>query len=190
MRKIGVSLVLQAEGTELQSWPVLPYEIEYKGEKRWGATVGAQVGGDALLVDRVDYDDPPFGNPPVVSESGFFDGSQFVVTRTYGTPDYSPVRAALIGAIKVRASDIILRFCPQYKQANLTARAVELALMFPGVKGEDFDEPYRSEYLAGQAIWDAIKAVRAHSNALEAEINALPDAELQSWQQHDWPVLA
>ena len=38
------------------------------------------------------------------------------------------------------------------------------------------------------AAWDWIKSVRAHSNALEAEVGALDFAGLETWQQHDWPV--
>lgn len=84
--KIGVSLILQATGEELQSWPNLPPTITYKGETRTGAIVGAEIGGDALLVDRVLSAGPPAGDCPVVSESVAFDGSKVVVTRGYGDP--------------------------------------------------------------------------------------------------------
>lgn len=91
---VGTSLILQATGQELQSWPNLPHTIVYKGETRTGAIVGAQVGGDALLVDRVLDAPPPPGNPPVVSEASAYNGSVVVVSRQYGEVDLAPLKIA------------------------------------------------------------------------------------------------
>lgn len=95
------------------------------------------------------------------------------VVEVIDTRAVSECAARRVMQIKAEAEERILAIAPIYKQANLTARAAELALMFPGIKGEDLPEPYRSEYVAGQAIWSRIKSVRAASNEAEAQINAI-----------------
>ena len=150
--------------------------------------VGAEM-KSALLVDRVIDGNVPFGNPSVDKETIAFDGKQVVVTRTYHPVDYAPIRAALVANIKAKASEIILSYCPQHRQANLTAWAAELALTFPGTKGADLDEPHKTIWLSGMAIWTNIKLIRAHSDVLEAEVAWLQDANLAEWTQHNWPVI-
>lgn len=99
------------------------------------------------------------------------------------------LKAMRIAEIKAVAGGLILDFCPQWKQANLTAQAAELALTFPGTAGADLDEPYHTAWSAGQAIWNHIKAIRTQSDTLEAEVNALSTAEdVIAWQMHDWPT--
>jgi len=80
------------------------------------------------------------------------------------------VQAVRINSTKVEAGHRILDIAPDWMQRNLTARAAELALLYPGVKGVDLPDPERDEYLAGQAVWDAIKAIRSASNEIEAWI--------------------
>lgn len=187
MRTIGVALVDPATGAIEQVWDTLPSVITHGGEDRTGAIVGSEFSGGRLLVERI-CDDPPPGDCPVVSEQSELSGTSVIVTRVYGLPNYAAHRASMVNAVKARAGDLILAYCPQYKQANLTAQAAELALLFPSTKVEDLPEPYRTAWDAGQQIWAAIKLIRAHSNSLEAEIMALPDDQLASWQQHDWPT--
>lgn len=186
MQKIGVALVDPAMGTIEQAWPSMPAVITHAGESRTGAIVGSEFSGGRLLVERV-CDDAPTNRPIVSEQSAWVDG-RVLVTRSYGPPDYAALRAKHVAAVKANAGKLILDYCPQYKQANLTAQAAELALLFPSTKGEDLPEPHRSAWMAGQAIWDHIKLIRAHSNSLEAEIVALPDAQVEGWQQHDWPT--
>lgn len=88
--------------------------------------------------------------------------------------------AALANEIRLEARRRILNIAPEWKQANLTARAAELALLYPNVRGEDLPEPERTEYLAGQAIWDLIKTIRAASNAIEAAEAALTFDEIRN----------
>ena len=188
MNVIGASLVNLSTGEELQNWSSVPAVISHGGEDRSGAIIGSEFSGGCLLVERI-CEPAPFGSPPVVSESSKFDGEKVVVTRVYGEIDLAPIRGQLVSSVKANAASIILAYCPQYKQANLTARAAELALTYPGTAGIDLPEPYKSEWLAGSAIWNYIKAVRAHSNTLEAEINKISTAdELKNWQPHDWPT--
>lgn len=188
MNRIGFSLVDVATGEELQTWVAMPSVVSHGGEDRTGAIVGAEFSGGALLVERF-CGSPPFGEPAVLSESATFDGSKVIVSRKYADPDLGLIRANLISKVKAEAGALILAYCPQYKQANLTARAAELALTFPGTAGLDLPEPYRSEFLMGQAIWDHIKSIRAHSDVMETEINNLSSPEeLRGWKAHDWPT--
>ncbi len=185
MQKIGVALVDPATGTIEQEWPSMPAAITHAGEERTGAIVGSEFAGGRLLVERV-CDDAP-SNRPIVSEQSTWVDGRVIVTRSYGPPDYDALRAALVSSVKAQAGRIILDYCPQYKQANLTAQAAELALLFPSTKGEDLPEPYRAAWVAGQAIWGKIKLIRTHSNVLEAEAMALPDDQIEGWEQHGWP---
>lgn len=72
-------------------------------------------------------------------------------------------RSALIAAIKLEARRRITTRYPEWKQSNMTARVVELvgAGQASGV-----------EWDALQAAWGWVKAVRAHSDALEASVLA------------------
>lgn len=101
--KIGTSLILQETGQELQHWPNVPATIIYKGETRTGAIVGAQVGGDALLVDRVLDVSPPAGDPPVLSEAAVFNGGVVVVSRQYGPVDLAPLKVAAKARVSAAA---------------------------------------------------------------------------------------
>lgn len=75
-------------------------------------------------------------------------------------------QAAKISAIKVGARARILARLPEWKQANMTARAVELVSL---------GQASGPEWEAMQAAWNWIKAVRAHSDALEAAVQQSND---------------
>jgi len=70
-------------------------------------------------------------------------------------------RAAKRTAIKAAARQVILARYPEWMQANLTARAVELVSL---------NELTGPEWQQLQSIWSWIKAVRAHSDLLEADV--------------------
>lgn len=57
--------------------------------------------------------------------------------------------------INQQASDKILNLYPQYKQANMTARAIELIAL---------GEIGGTEWIAIQTAWDWVKSIRAASN--------------------------
>lgn len=71
-------------------------------------------------------------------------------------------------AIKTTARQIILSRYPEWRQANLTARAVELVSL---------GETSGPEWQQMQAIWGWIKAVRARSDLLEADVAACTTVE-------------
>ncbi len=90
------------------------------------------------------------------------------------------IQAALtqrVAAVKAEAARRILAIAPEWAQRNLTARAADLALLYPGTKGIDLPEPERSEYLAGQAVWERIRAIRDASNSIEAALAAAAAAK-------------
>ena len=70
-------------------------------------------------------------------------------------------QAAKRAAIKQAARQTILARYPEWMQANLTARAVELVSL---------GELSGPEWQRMQSIWAWIKAVRAHSDLLEADV--------------------
>ncbi|MCH2242842.1 MAG: hypothetical protein MK041_13165 [Aquabacterium sp.] len=73
--------------------------------------------------------------------------------------------------VKAEAGRRILEIAPEWKQRNLTARAAEFALKL--ADGGSLDAAEGLERDAGQEIWDAIKAIRAKSNEIEA-MNPIP----------------
>ena len=70
-------------------------------------------------------------------------------------------QAAKRAAIKQAARQIILARYPEWRQANLTARAVELVSL---------GETSGPEWQQMQSIWAWIKDVRARSDLLEADV--------------------
>ena len=68
--------------------------------------------------------------------------------------------------VKTEAARRILEVAPEWKQRNLTARAAEFALIIGD--GGALTAEQEAERAAGQAIWDAIKIVRAKSDEIEA----------------------
>lgn len=77
-------------------------------------------------------------------------------------------QAAKRAAIKQAARQIILSRYPEWRQANLTARAVELVSL---------NETSGPEWQQLQSIWAWIKDVRARSDLLEADVAACTTVE-------------
>ena len=77
-------------------------------------------------------------------------------------------QAAKRAAIKQAARQVILSRYPEWRQANLTARAVELVSL---------NETSGPEWQQMQSIWAWIQAVRARSDLLEADVAACTTVE-------------
>lgn len=69
-------------------------------------------------------------------------------------------RAIVVARIKAKARSLILARLPEWKQANATARAVEL-ISLGQASGQEWE--------ALQAAWAWVKSVRDYSNTLEAQ---------------------
>lgn len=93
----------------------------------------------------------------------------------------------IAAAIKTEAGRRILGAYPDWVQANMTARAVELTrarVLGTITPAEEAEEAVL------QAAWDWIKAVRAYSNTLEAQVAAMTPAERLAFvpAAQSWPA--
>ena len=78
--------------------------------------------------------------------------------------DFPPPPPPTTDMVKQEASRRILAICPEWKQRNLTAQAVQLAK-----KGEaNWTPEEHAAWDAGEALWNQIAAIRAKSDVLEA----------------------
>lgn len=84
--------------------------------------------------------------------------------------------------VKVEARRRILLRFPEWKQANMTARGVELTLVL--ASGGQWSPQEQAEADALQGAWDWIKQVRVASDALEAASPIPTDYTADS----HWPV--
>jgi len=86
--------------------------------------------------------------------------------------------------IKLMAENEILRAYPDWHQRNVTARGVELSIT---ATTRSLNAEETAEVDEFTETWTGIKALRAHSDTLEAEMMALTHEQLTTWQQHGWP---
>lgn len=85
-----------------------------------------------------------------------------------------PLGLGPVGAKKIKliARDHILAVFPAWKQANMTARSVELTRA--GLAG-DLTAGEQAEEAAILQAWDWVKSVRAYSDTMEAAYEAAED---------------
>jgi len=95
------------------------------------------------------------------------------------------VQAMFTSEIKARAQQEILHKYPAWHQSNVNSRGVEL--VHTSASDRELTPGENAEIVGFKVMWDDIKALRAHSDALEAEMLALSFEELTAWQQHGWP---
>lgn len=120
-----------------------------------------------MLVDALSY----MGFEPLVDFEVSQNGSKITLRwlSTKPRPTDAQIAAAALpaaqaakrSAIKQAARQVILARYPEWMQANLTARAVELVSL---------GELTGPEWQRMQSIWAWIKAVRSHSDLLEADV--------------------
>lgn len=139
----NVSFPKSPSDSLLADWDVYPYTVETK------PTFDNRT-------QRIELGD-------FVNTNGSWVQTWNVINKT--TEEISQYDAEMVVAVKAEAQRRIISIIPEWKQRNLTARAAELAIK--GVSSWTAEET--SEYQSGQAIWNQIKAVRAASDALEAQ---------------------
>lgn len=83
------------------------------------------------------------------------------------------VRAQKISEVKAEAQKRILAIIPQWKQADLTARAVELIIKM--TMGGTLTLVEKDEMAAGFELWSQVKAIRSASDLIEQDIAASTD---------------
>ena len=91
-----------------------------------------------------------------------------------------PVQLATAADIKAEAGRRILLIAPSWKQSNMIARVLELT----NAHGSDpatWPTEAQAERATYDALWQSIKAIRAHSDALEAAPPPLADLPNAGW---------
>lgn len=101
-------------------------------------------------------------------------GERELVLPPPGPAPVIPSRHKPVGPEKIKliARDHILAVFPEWRQANMTARSVELTRA--GIAG-DLTAGEQAEEAAIQAAWDWVKSVRSYSDTLEAAYEAAED---------------
>ena len=97
------------------------------------------------------------------------------------------LRADAVMATKAEAGRRILARFPDWKQANMTARAVEIVA---AKQGRLLSETETAEETALHAAWAWIKAVRSRSDEIETSLADLPLEQLQAFDPaaENWPT--
>lgn len=91
------------------------------------------------------------------------------------------VRADIKLAIKKKAGEVILSVLPEWKQRNILARIAELRDI---QDSRPLTADEQAEKDAALAVWASIKAIRSHSDLLEADVDAGKVVDLES----GWPI--
>lgn len=91
------------------------------------------------------------------------------------------IMPAKIIATKTEARRRILAFLPEWKQANLTARAVDLM----DIGRANWTAGQLAEWDAGAALWERVKAIRAASDAIEVrpDLTTIDVTDNQYWPE-------
>ena len=133
--------------------------------------------------------EPPDYDPAWQTRSGpvaVADGAGWRAEWTVAGRALEEVQAARLEAVRAEAGRRILAVAPEFRQRNLTARAVEI-VMEHGADPADWPGEVQAEVAAGMAVWAAIKAIRAASDVAEAAILAATTAEDAGTVTADWP---
>lgn len=126
---------------------------------------------------------------PVLGEFQSLGAMRFSAGQcTYAVDDWpaQDILAALIAAAKAEARRRILAIIPEWKQANATARAVEI--VYDQLLGQA-SESDLAELAAIQGVHDRVKAIRVASDLIEGDIvGGMVSATSQVVTSPRWPV--
>ena len=117
------------------------------------------------------------------------DGKQVVINEDLVKVEYIKLmRESLKIKTKAEAQRRIYAIAPQWRQANMTARAMELAEKRLNQKA--LTQAELDEIASGFGLWNKIKTIRTASDLIEADIDATPDpASFDVARSTRWPVL-
>ena len=129
----------------------------------------------------------------IVEGEMLWDTNSKVVRINYSVTEKSaPAELAVISdreieTVKAEAYRRIVAISPEYKQRNLLARGLELALKM--IAGGTLTAGEQAEITAGRQIWARIKAIREHSDMIEVEIAAKNFDDLKKYKAEsiEWP---
>lgn len=142
---------------------------ELPGRVKWtpGDTVSPpKVGltyGLLIIVEVVDTDTPPSEWHTETGKSYALEGSTLTVSRTF-----AQTKSPTAQHIKKEANRRIVAAYPEWKQRNMTARAVEL--VNKKVSGAALTADEQAEEAAIQAVLNWIRAIRTRSDELEVSL--------------------
>lgn len=143
-------------------WGVLPGRVDFGDNiTKSPVEVGDEING--LRIVNLVYADrnPPNSYHDRTGETLSLDGN----TLTF-TISWEQVRAPSVKEVKNKARELIVSRYPEWKQANMTARAVELI----GYKiNRALTQDEQAEEVALTAVWSWIKSVREASDLIEAQ---------------------
>lgn len=138
----------------------------------------------------IEYEHPEFGWIPCTvspDDSATADLHALALGMSpaaYVVPEAPPVT---IAQVKAEANRRILAFAPMHKQNNMLASAILLLDM----GRENWDESHQAEADAHYAMWEAVDAIRAASQALCAmEVIPQDYADDSHWPAQAWPESA
>lgn len=149
-------------------WGKLPGRIDWGDGSQTSPVEAGMTKGDLIVVSVVDADKAPDRWHTDTGERSYsLDGTELTVTRTY-----AKTKAPTAEMVKDEAYRRIVSVFPEWKQRNMTMRAVEL--VDKKARGETLTADEQAEEALLNAAKDGIKAVRAASDAIEA-MDPIPD---------------
>ena len=101
-----------------------------------------------------------------------------VWTRTWVVLTDEQLRAQIIAQIKQATREHILMPLPEWRQANATARALQITRI---ESARSLTEPEQAELAALEAAWAWVVAVRLASDQFEVDVAAMTRAQLDAW---------
>lgn len=121
-------------------------------------------------------------------DPGVVAGATLTIEVNAPTPALATRQASARAATKAEAQRRILAVIPQWKQANLTARGVELNTKV--ISGGTLTIAEQAELAAGFALWSKAKAIRTSSDLIELDIAASTNLDtFDIVNSTRWPVL-
>jgi len=197
--QIGYSCVEIATGNEIAHSQRLPFSPQLPNKNRGRIATFDKVGqlaGDGAYkcAERWIIERPNAHYVKGTEEKTFDGGTKLTIDPGW---TFTGLQGAVDRAkrdIKATAGDLIVAFIPAWKQRNRTARAT--ILLAKGMTNLTVDE--QAEWDAGEAIWDNVVLVRAHSDTLEVEIDAIVNgvgtdeekaAAIVAYQASNWPSM-
>lgn len=149
-------------------WGRLPGRLDWGNGSQISPVEVGITNGDLIVVSIVDTDAAPDRwHTDTGNRSYSLDGSEVTVTR-----EYARTKSPTAQMVKDEAYRRIVSVFPEWKQRNMTMRAVEL--VDKKVRGEALTEDEQAEEALLNAAKDGIKAVRAASDTIEA-MDPIPD---------------
>jgi len=126
--------------------------------------------------------------PPTGATAGPLELIGDVWTRTWIVQTDAELRARIVEQIKQAARDHILVPLPEWRQANATARALQITR----IEAERaLSESEQGELAALEGAWAWVVAVRQASDQIEAAVASMTRAELDAWTMPplpEWPA--